>query len=336
MDPLSHSLLGASLAQSITHKKHIVIAGVLAALAAMAPDLDILIRSSSDPLLYLEYHRQFTHSLIFIPVGSFICALVLYYLFAKRYGLSLMRSWWYCALGYATHALLDACTTYGTQLLWPFSNARFAWNTVSIIDPLFTLPILALVITAGIKKRPLFARLALAWAIAYLAFGMIQRDRAIAAGWELAAERQHEPVRLEAKPSFGNVILWKIVYETDDHYHIDAVRIVADSTVHPGERVEKLNIDHHLPWLDRQSQQAKDIERFRWFSNGYIAKDPHHPHRLIDVRYSTIPNEVNALWSIELSPEATHTQHIDFVTNRTASKDHWRTLMVMLLYPRGH
>jgi inner membrane protein len=72
--------------------------------------------------------------------------------------------------------LLDACTTYGTQLLWPFTDARFAWNTVSVIDPLFTLPILALVITAGLRKRPLFARLALAWALIYLSMGLVQRD----------------------------------------------------------------------------------------------------------------------------------------------------------------
>ena len=203
MDPLSHGVLGASLTQSVSRRKYIVIAGLLGFLAAMAPDLDIFIRSPSDPLLFLEHHRQFTHSLIFIPIGSFIVAVALHWLFAKRYGFSFMRSWLYCALGYGTHALLDACTTYGTQLLWPFSNARFAWHSVSIIDPLFTLPMLALVIFAGIKKRPLLGRLALAWGIAYLVFGMIQRDRAIVAGWEIAAQRDHQPLQLEAKPTLG-------------------------------------------------------------------------------------------------------------------------------------
>lgn len=36
-----------------------------------------------DPLLFLEYHRQFTYALIFIPIGGLICALVLYWL-ARR------------------------------------------------------------------------------------------------------------------------------------------------------------------------------------------------------------------------------------------------------------
>src|SRR5690606_4631354 len=105
--------------------------------------------------------------------------------------------------GYATHGLLDACTTYGTLLLWPFSDQRFAWNTISIIDPLFTLPILALIIFAALRRRPAFARAAVVWGLAYLALGAWQRDRAEGLGEALAAERGHQPLRLEAKPSFA-------------------------------------------------------------------------------------------------------------------------------------
>ncbi len=160
MDPLTQGLLGASLPQSVSKKQNVIVAGVLGLLAGMAPDLDVLIRSSTDPLLYLEFHRQFTHSLLFIPIGSLICALVLHPLIAKRRGLSFKQSWLFCALGYGTHALLDSCTSYGTQLFWPLSNARFAWNTVSIIDPAFTLPILVLLVFAALKRNPMFARIA--------------------------------------------------------------------------------------------------------------------------------------------------------------------------------
>ena len=58
-------------------------------------------------------------------------------------------------LGYSTHGLLDACTSYGTQLFWPFSNERISWNNISIVDPLFTIPVLILVVIAiRTKKRP--------------------------------------------------------------------------------------------------------------------------------------------------------------------------------------
>src|SRR5690606_29471703 len=46
----------------------------LGALGGMAPDLDVIIRSASDPLLALEYHRHFTHSLAFIPIGGLLVA----------------------------------------------------------------------------------------------------------------------------------------------------------------------------------------------------------------------------------------------------------------------
>ncbi|GAL32009.1 integral membrane protein [Vibrio maritimus] len=43
-----------------------MVAGALGLLSGLAPDIDVLIRSSHDPLLFLEFHRQFTHSLLFI------------------------------------------------------------------------------------------------------------------------------------------------------------------------------------------------------------------------------------------------------------------------------
>lgn len=335
MDPVSQGVLGASLPQAASKHKHIALAGILGFFGGLAPDLDVLIRSSSDPLLFLEYHRQFTHSLFFIPIGGLICALVLHLLLARRRGLAFRHTWLYCTLGYATHALLDACTTYGTQLLWPFSSQRFAWNTISIIDPLFTVPIAVLVIASYKKRDRRFARIALAWALIYQGIGLIQRDRAIEAGETIAAMRGHEPVRLEAKPSFGNLLVWKIVYETQQRFYVDAVRVGIDSKAYNGQSILKLDIARDFPWLDHNSQQARDIERFRWFSNGYIALSPQNPHRVIDVRYSMVPNQVDALWSIELSPDADPLQHANYTTHRDTA-ERGRRLFWQMLANRAH
>ena len=188
MDPLTQGVLGAALPQATAARARFAAsAGLLGFLAGMAADLDVLIRSSSDPLLFLEYHRQFTHSLIFVPFGGLFCALILHALLGRRRGLSFRQSWLFCTLGYATHALLDACTTYGTMLLWPFSDVRVAWTTISIIDPLFTLPLLFAVVLAGRRSRPLYARLGLLWACFYMALGLWQRNEAVAMGYALAA-----------------------------------------------------------------------------------------------------------------------------------------------------
>ena len=314
MDPISQGALGASLAQSSSGKEKIKAATLFGCFGGLAPDLDIFIFSPTDPLLFLEFHRQFTHSLIFIPIGALLVTAVLYRWLGKK--LSFKESYLFCFLGYATHGLLDTCTTYGTQLLWPFSIERFAWNNVSIIDPLFTLPILGLVIFGVVRRQPWLARIAFAWAITYLAFGIVQRDRADAAGFELAQSRGHDPIRLKAKPGFANLLLWKVVYETENEFYVDAVKVGLTTKTYPGDRVTKLDVKQHFPWLNPESQQAKDIERFRWFSNDYLAMDPTVKNRVIDVRYSIVPNEINALWALDIAQDKPDTAHVDWLNLR--------------------
>jgi len=319
MDPITQGALGASVPQAISTRKHLVAATLFGAVSGMVPDLDSLIRSSTDPMVYLQYHRQFTHSLIFIPVGSLICALVFYFALARRWQISFKRTYLFCLLGYATHGLLDACTSYGTQLLWPFSDERFAWNTISIIDPLFTLPLLALVITSLIKKNPRFAQLALGWVIAYQGLGIYQHWRVADAGTQLAEQRGHVPLRMEVKPSFGNLLLWKVIYEVEDGFYTDAVRAGLDLNLYPGEFIPRLDVERDLPWLDMSSQQATDLERFYWFSRGYLSLDPNNPLRVIDMRYSLVPNEAAGMWSIWFNPQAGVTDHVSMKQDRDTS-----------------
>jgi inner membrane protein len=336
MDPLTQGVIGAVASQQAAKKQHILAATALGFLSGMTPDLDILIRSDADPLLALEYHRQFTHSLFFIPIGSFICALLAYFLvFRREYflnqGFTFKRVWLYCALAYTSHGLLDACTTYGTQLLWPFSDMRVAWNTISIIDPLFTLPLLTLIIWAALKRSKTIAHSALAWVVIYSTFGIVQRERAEAVGLDLAASRGHEPIALEAKPSFANLFVWKVVYTTEDKFYVDAVKVGLSHRVYEGDAIPKLNIANSFPWLDPDSQQMKDIERFRWFSNGYVAISPKDPSRIIDIRYSMIPNEIRGLWGIALSEDAEDGQHVNYVFDRSRNRATFNQLWQMIV-----
>lgn len=328
MDPLSQATLGAAAAQSLIKKPDLARIALIGALAGLAPDLDVLIQSSTDPLLQLEYHRQFTHSLIFIPVGALLCAIA-FWPFMRRH-MSFKAIWLTALAGYATHALLDACTTYGTLLLWPFSDARIAWNTISVIDPVFTLPLLGFVIAAGIKKSQFIGRLGMAWVAFYLSIGVIQEERAIAAGEALAADRGHAPAVVSAKPSFGNLLLWKTVYEYDDHFWVDAVRAGGDVTIIEGDHVARLNLQSSFPWLDTDSQQARDVERFRWFSNDYLAIDSDDPFLIVDMRYSHLPNEIKGLWGIRLDPDASADEHVTWIARRSADSERFEQLWAML------
>lgn len=329
MDPLSQAVLGAAAAQTGARARELRVAAVVGLLGGMAPDLDVLIRSSRDPLLFLEYHRQFTHALAFIPVGSLVVATVLHWLFARRY-LAFRRTWLYAALGYATHGLLDACTSYGTLLLWPFSDARIAWNVVSVIDPAFTLPLLGLVAWAGARRWRTAAVLGLAWALAYPALGLLQRERAQAVGMEQALARGHAPLRLEARPSFANILLWKVVYQTEDRFHVDTVRAGFTTRFYPGESVPVLDARRHLAWLSPDSQQARDVERFRWFSNDYLAPHPEDPLQVIDMRFSIVPNRIDPLWTIRLDQRKRAHEHVEYLVSRETGDDRVRQFLQML------
>lgn len=323
MDPISQGAVGAVAAQTLNHvaPKHSLLRSreSIAALtwlgcaAGMAPDLDVLIQSPTDPLLFLEFHRHFTHALVFIPVGALIVAGALYRLVRDR--LSFSQAYLACLLGYATHGLLDACTSYGTQLFWPFADTRVAWNNVSVVDPFFTLPLLALVIVAYRTRRPAATFAGIAWALAYLAFGVVQMERAYTVAEALADARGHTANRLTMKASFGNLLVWKSIYEHNGRYYVDGIRTGTAGSVCPGESVPRLNIDAHLPFLDRESQQARDLERFRWFSDDYLTPID-TPGAVTDMRYSMVPNQVEPMWGVTLQAGAPRDAHVQWWTRR--------------------
>ena len=325
MDPISQGSLGAIVPASVWRNKNFRVAIVLAFIAALAPDLDVFIQSDDDPLLFLEYHRQFTHSLLFIPFGALFVATVCWPFTRKK--LKFQQSYFACFLGYATHSFLDACTTYGTQMFWPLSDFRVSWNVVSIIDPIFTLPLLFCVIIAVMKKRRLAGILGLCWVLLYLSFGLAQHQRAMSEGLRIAKERRHTPTMLSAKPTFANLIAWKVIYLHDGMFYIEAVRTGWSIKRCGYATAVQVNVEDHFQWLEPNSQQAVDIQRFAWFSQDYVALDPKNPLRIIDMRYTFAPNIVEALWGITLDPNASSDQHIVYFHTREATPEQAKALL---------
>jgi len=327
MDPLSQGTVGAAFAQSTGNKNNLLKIAIIGFLAGLAPDLDVLIQSSTDPILFLEYHRQFSHSLFFIPFGSLIVALLIFPLVKKSMNFKTI----YIAsfLGYATHGLLDACTSYGTLLFWPFSYERIAWNNISIVDPIFTIPALILVGIAIKTKNRRYSFYSIGWIIFYLSLGFVQYERALSTAHLLAESRGHNAERVTLKPSFGNLILWKSIYEYDGSYYVDAIRTVQSSSVCLGESIRIFDYDRHLPTLDKNSQQAKDIERFRWFSQDYLGFDE-EKNLVTDVRYSMLPNQIEPMWGVIIDDKRQPREHAIWWTGRDLNQSEWNVFTDML------
>ena len=327
MDPLSQGTVGAAFAQSVANKNNIFKIGFIGFLAGLTPDLDVLIKSSTDPILSLEYHRQFTHSLFFIPFGSLIFAILIFPL--VKSSLSLKTVYFASLLGYSTHGLLDACTSYGTQLFWPFSNERVSWNNISIVDPLFTIPVLIFLGIAIKTKKKIFSFFGIGWIIFYLSIGFVQYERALSAAAKLAAMRGHNAERLTLKPSFGNLILWKSIYKHKETFYVDAIRTAQSSTWCLGETIRVFDYKYHLPDLDKESQQKKDIERFRWFSQDYLGYDK-EKKIVTDVRYSMIPNQIAPMWGLTIDEQRDVNEHATWWTSRNLDQSQLDLFIDML------
>ena len=116
---------------------------------------------------------------------------------------------------------------------------------------------------------------------------------------QVAQIRGHEPLRLSVKPSFANLLVWKAIYEFDGYYYVDAVRVGTQHIGIPVRECENSIWPETFPGLGVATQQAKDIERFRWFSDDYLSVMEESP-RIVDMRYSLVPNEIDPMWGIDI------------------------------------
>jgi len=296
LDPLTHALAGATLAWTATGAKLGHRAIVIGAAAALLPDVDVLIRSAADPLLAIEHHRGFTHALLFVPIGGALAALPFAAKGQKRHA-ALAG-----IVAYASHSLLDAATTYGTQLLWPFSRHRVGLDVISIIDPIFTLIVLAGVIAAFAARRSI-AVIALVLAMTWLATGFVQRERATAAQTRIASHRNDPIERAAVFPTIGNTPVWRSIYATTNGaLRIDRIRVpwLGSATHAPVTTVPLAGRDA----IRGNARILRDFDRFTWFSDGWVARAPADPDVIGDARYSLRADRYEPVWGIRFPPGA--------------------------------
>ena len=81
--------------------------------------------------------------------------------------------------------------------------------------------------------------------------------------------------------------------------------------------------------ISRDSTLARDIERFRFFSHGYVAVHPSRPGILGDIRFSMLPNSALPMWGIELNPTRAD-EHAQFRAFRELSRQDRERFVDML------
>ena len=331
MDILTQGLLGGVLAQSVAKKEETKLATLIGVIAGLLADADIFIYSSNDPLLNIEFHRHFTHSLFFIPFGAAIAAVLLWPFLKNR--LPAKRLYLYSLLGYSMSGLLDACTSYGTHLLWPFSDERIAFNLISIIDPVFTLCLFITLLYSLRVKRQRIAHIGLLLAASYMLVGYIQLQRATNLAEDLIASRGHHSTKTLVKPTLANLLLWRSVYVHQNRIYVDAVRVgvFTENKIFEGDSVDKLSIEKHFPGLETSSVLYNDIQRFTLFSDGFIAIAPTQKNIIGDLRYSMLPTSTKPLWGIVIDKDKS-LEHADYQFFRDNSEHVRQKFLNMLTW----
>jgi inner membrane protein len=269
MDSVTQLLLGASVAAAVAppgHRRAALLAG--AALGTL-PDLDVFVVNAltDNPVHRMTWHRGVSHSLLVLPV---VGALAWAFLRGRggRVAQAPARWFWAITLALVTHPLLDAFTVYGTQLLWPLPAPPAMWASVFIIDPLYTLWLLAGCVAAFVLREragaqhALVAGLALSsaylgWSL--LAKSMVERE----AGRSLAAMGLADAPRFSVPMPF-NTLLWRVVALTPEGFVEGERSLVADRGAMPFRRYasDRAALARVAGW--------PIVRELAWFNHGFM------------------------------------------------------------------
>ena len=300
MDPITQATIGAVASQCVFGRSLGRSAAVIGLLGGLMPDVDVFFSGLADPAFPGEFHRHFTHSLLFIPIGGALTALP-FYLFS-RFRKAWLPTLAAATLGVATHGLLDAMTSYGTHLWLPFSDSRSAWDVISIIDPIFTLTLLIGMCWAVMNRSHWPARAAMLLALGYLCLGWVQQQRGLEVQRTLAATRGHDVERGRVMPTLGNLLVWRSIYEADGMIHADALRIppIGRPTVRPGASVPLLSVSSLPAHMHQDARFSRLLHRFDRFTDGWMAWSNEHEGVIGDMRYSLVTEGFAPLWGLQL------------------------------------
>jgi inner membrane protein len=266
MDSLTQIALGASVSETVMQNKVGRKASLWGAICGTLPDLDVFI-PMGNAIKEFTYHRAESHAFFYMALATpiLVWLILKIHLRTKEYKIR-----WLIAvfLTFITHSILDGLTAYGTQMLLPFSNNPISWNTIFVVDPLYTLPLLLGLVTLLFKrKNPVHAMRSLWIGIAFSSIYLI---------WSIGAKLHIQSVAENSLsnqnitvtqtlvgPSPFNTVLWRVVGKTEDGYVEGFYSLFDESddirfTSHTSEN------ELIIPLADSWS-----VQRLKWFTKGF-------------------------------------------------------------------
>ncbi|MBZ0335085.1 metal-dependent hydrolase [Marinobacter sp. AL4B] len=260
MDSITQIALGASIAGAVAGKTLGRSALLTGAVLGTLPDLDVLIDYGTAVANFTQ-HRGFSHSMLVLAPLSLLIAWGL-----SRWQPKLSYPRWLTLVGLVllTHPLLDAFTTYGTQLFWPFGRP-LAVNSIFIIDPLYTLPLLFGCV-AFLIRPPASKALALGLVLSSLYLGWsVSAQHLITERIKPAlADAGFDDAALMVQPMPFNTVLWRVTAITNE------MRVEIVTGFFDGDNDLTLERFVRDPKLTQSVSNLPEAQRLEWFTDGFL------------------------------------------------------------------
>ena len=266
MDSLTQIALGAAVGEAVLGRSVGRKAALWGAICGTLPDLDVLI-PFGDPVADFTFHRSFSHSVIMLALLTPLMVWMIRKIHPADAG---HRKGWFVLvyLAFLTHVLIDSCTIYGTQIFWPLTEYPMTWGSIFIIDPLYTLPLIAGVIAVAVSRRNPqrahhFNLAMLALSTLYLGWSFAAKFYTHGIARQELARQGIEYRQIVSLPSPVNTILWRCVVMTPDGHAEGWYSLLSSDRVveftHSESAVELLNgLETHWP-----------VARLQWFTKGF-------------------------------------------------------------------
>ncbi|MFT4565070.1 MAG: inner membrane protein [Saprospiraceae bacterium] len=272
MDSITQAALGAAIGEATLGRKIGGKGAIIGAIVATIPDLDVLLTPFFSTLEKISIHRGYSHSVLFCLLAATLFAFMMTKVKWTKH-IRYRRLWMFNFLALFTHILLDAFTTYGTQLLLPFADWRVSFDSVNIIDPVYTIPLL---VGAGLSiylypkedlKRGFPNQIGLLISTLYLMFTLANKQHVqnIFAD-NLQSKNMPYYKMLTVPVKMGN-LNWYGVAKDATHLRIGSYSIIDQNEV----EFHSFPInDHLLVGLDTEL-----VDRLKWFAKGYYTVAEH-------------------------------------------------------------
>ncbi len=296
MDSLTHIVLGACMGEVIAGKKLGKKAMLIGAIANSLPDIDIAASLWLDNATNLLVHRGITHSFLFLLLASPILAWASGRWFTKS-GISFGQWSFFWGIEIFTHLLIDSFTAYGTGWFEPFSNYRVSFNSVFVLDPLYSIGLTIAFVALLVKKKDAARRERWAWGgiiscIAYIIICFVNKQIVESKTRQAFAANGIAPQKYFTTPTPINNLLWYIVAATDSGYYV-GYRSVLDKNATISFRYVSRNDS-----LLRPLAGSYKLQQLLQFSAGYYTAEAQGTSVLFsDMRFG----EMNA-WGTGAQP----------------------------------